>query len=419
MGFVSNWIPGAGLARLLFEAILAALAGIVSLLAFILGRRTYRGFHFRVLNARTFALRQRWDDLVSGKIPPSSWRFNRVDRQIVESILLDSIETAAPAQLTPLVECLRSTGLLDMRIYEARSLRGWQRRNAMVSLGRTRAPEAIPALAEGLDDSDAQTRLAAVRGLGRFALPDAAAPLLARIAEGTLNVPEKPLQNSLLSCCREQPSLLVPCLRRAEGSTREMLARVLGELATPELEDDLLLLAVDPLPEVRASAARALARADAQFAFPILSALTADPEWFVRLRAVVAIDTLNHPRSIPALVRALCDVNRQVRQRAATALSRLEPHIEEILERVLATRDAYALQAMISALERSGGLTKLVEALKGPRNPRKAAAILLRALHSASERLYSRATNTPGDDDEQPPDESASEETERPETVSP
>src|SRR5581483_171123 len=419
MGFIFNWIPSAGLARLLFEAILAALTGIVSLLTFILGRRTYRSFHFRILNARTFALRQSWDSLVSGKIPPATWRFNRLDRRIVESILLDSIETAEPAALPPLIECLRSTGLLDMRIYEARTLHGWQRRNAMVSLGRTRAPEAIPALAEGLDDSDAQTRLAAVRGLGRFALPDAAMALLTRIAEGTLNVPEKPLQNALLSCCREQPSLLVPCLRRAEGPTREVLARVLGELATPELEDDLLLLAVDPLPEVRASAARALARADAQFAFPILSALAADPEWFVRLRAVVAIDTLTHPRSIPALVRALCDVNRQVRQRAATALSRLEPHIEEILERVLATRDTYALQAMISALERSGGLTNLVEALRSPRNPRKAAAILLRALRSASQRLYSRATNASAEDEEQAGEETFAHRDEDTEVVSP
>ena len=394
MGSVFNWIPSAAVARLLFQAIVASLAGIGLLLAFILGRRGWRAYHFRVLNAHTFAFRQKWKDIVTGAVAPETWRFNKLDRQIVENILLDSIETGAPADLPPLVECLRSTGLLDLRIYEVRNSRGWQRRNAIVSLGRTRAPEAIPALADALDDSDAQTRLAAVRGLGRFALPEAAAALLVRIAEGTLNVPEKPLQNSLLSCCRSQPSMLVPYLRRAEGGSREMLARVLGELATPELGDDLLLLAVDPLPEVRASAARALGRADAQFAFPILSALTADPEWFVRLRAVVAIDGLHHPRSIPALVRALCDVNRQVRQRAATALSRLEPHLEEILERVLVTRDNYALQAMISALERTGGLNHLVEALQDPRNPRKAAGILLRALHRASRHLYS--ARTPG-----------------------
>ena len=392
MGSVSNWIPSASMARLLFQAILASLAGIGLLLAFILGRRAWRAFHFRVLNAHTFKFRQKWNQIVSGAIPPETWRFNKLDRQIVETILLDSIETAAPHDLPPLIECLRSTGLLDLRIHEARELRGWQRRNSIVSLGRTRAPEAIPALAEALDDPDAQTRLAAVRGLGRFALPEAASALLVRIAEGTLNVPEKPLQNSLLSCCRTQPSLILPYLRRADGQTREVLARVLGELATPELQDDLLLLAVDPLPEVRASAARALGHADAQFAFPILSALSADPEWFVRLRAVVAIDGLNHSRSIPALVRALCDVNRQVRQRAATALSRLEPHLEEILERVLATRDAYALQAMISALERSDGLVNLVAALKDPRNPRKAATILLRALHRASRHLYSART---------------------------
>ena len=43
---------------------------------------------------------------------------------------------------------------------------GWRRQRALIALGRTRAPEGITALAEGLTDGDLNTRLAALRREG-------------------------------------------------------------------------------------------------------------------------------------------------------------------------------------------------------------------------------------------------------------
>src|SRR5713226_838247 len=173
----------------------------------------------------------------------------------------------------------------------SRASRGWRRQRALVSLGRMRVPEAIPAMAEGLESSSIETPAAAVRGLGRTGLPEAAFAILEPLMAGSLGVPNAPVQTALENCCRNWPSLLVPYLHGATDETRALLARVIGELATPEMDDDLLLLAGDPLAEVRASSARALAEARTGLALPALTELAGDSEWFVRLRAVAGLAT--------------------------------------------------------------------------------------------------------------------------------
>ena len=362
MGFISSAIEALGPAGLVLKAILVSLLGILLLVGFIILRRWYRGRYFRHRTERTIVLRAQWDDIVSGKVPPHDWRFDTLDCDIVESILLDSIEMGTPATLPSLLQCLRKSGLLDMRVCETRVARGWQRRTALIALGRTRAFEAIPALAEALDAHSRETRIAAVRGLGRIALTEAAIPLMDRMLIH-LDVPEHTLKSALVKCCRSHPEILVKYVERAQGPVRQLLARVLGELASPDLGEELLVLAADPLPEVRGSAARALGRTNASFTLPALDSLADDPEWFVRLRAVVALGQVENIGKIRTLLRALCDSNRYVRQRAAWALARMEPQLEQILEDVVATKDEYALQVFISELERSGAIEKIISAM--------------------------------------------------------
>jgi len=103
------------------------------------------------------------------KIPFASWRNKPFDRRIVETIVLDVFEAAGPEESARLLQFLRVSGLIEKRIFEARHLIGWRRMRALVALGRTRAPEGIPALAEALRDRDLEIRLAALRGLGRTA----------------------------------------------------------------------------------------------------------------------------------------------------------------------------------------------------------------------------------------------------------
>jgi HEAT repeat protein len=165
-------------------------------------------------------------------------------------------------------------------------------------------------------------------------------------------------------------------MERCSGAARELLARVAGELATPELGEDLMVLAADPLPEVRASAARALARLDFKIAFPILSALASDKEWFVRLRAVIALGHMEHNGKTRTLLRALGDSHRQVRIRAASTLARMETELPQIVENAIAMHDNYALQALLSELDASESLENVAKWLERSSNPSFASAAL-------------------------------------------
>jgi len=387
MPSVSRLLDLMGPAGLIVQALLASLAAVVGLLAFILLRRGVRRLYFWRRDRRVLDTRADWDAIVGGVVSPKTWMLSRMSREIVEGILLDRLEVAAPKEAEELLECLRFSGLLDARVHEARTWRGWRRHKALLALGRMRVPEGIPALAEGLDDVNEECRIAATRGLGRLGLPRAAVPILQRLSTGNLEVPSSLLLDALINNCRPTPALALTFLLKSVDTARPLLARVLGEIATPDLDEDLLLLASDESPEVRASAARALACAKPGLAVSILAGLVDDEEWFVRLRAVVALGEVEDARAIPVLLHGLCDRNRQVRIRSACGLSRLKDHLEDIMCLALKTQDAYAIQELVSELERSGGIFELVTALGDSGRRAKAEAALLAALRGGCRRI--------------------------------
>ncbi len=348
-----------GPAAFVLKAIVVAVAADALLLAFILLRRRRRKRYFAKRDARVFELRQKWDALISGQIPYESWRRKPFDRRIVETIALDAFEAAGPEESARLLKFLRASGLIEKRIFEARHFTGWRRLRALVALGRTRAPEGIPALAEGLRDGNPETRLAALRGLGRMACPQAAEEILAWVGEAGLVVPALPLQSALIQCCAERPQLLLPYVQNATGTLREVLGRVLGEVATPSLGLDLLQFVGDDLDELRAAAARALAQSQSGLALDVLSELARDPTWFVRLRAIVSLGKHFDRRTTPALLRGLTDSNRLVRLRAAEALVGLKMEMAPIFAQVVAARDRYGLHAYLTAIENADLLQKL------------------------------------------------------------
>ena len=348
-----------GPAPFVLKAIVVAIVADVLLLAFILLRRTRRKRYFAKRDARVFEFRQKWDALISGQIPFESWRKKPFDRRIVEAIALDAFELAGPEESARLLKFLRASGLIEKRIYEARHHTGWRRLRALAALGRTRAPEGIPALSEALRNGNEETRLAALRGLGSMASPRAAEEILAWVNEAGLVVPALPLQSALIQCCVERPRLLLPYIKHARGSLREVLGRVLGEVATPSLGLDLLQFVEDDMAELRAAAARALAHSQSGLALDVLSELVRDRIWFVRLRAIVSLGQLSDRRAKPALLRGLTDSHRMVRLRAAEALVGIDTEMADTFAQVLATRDRYGLHAYLTAVENADLLGKL------------------------------------------------------------
>ena len=212
--------------------------------------------------------------------------------------------------------------------------------------------------------------------------------MLERVLAGDLALAGTSLMNALIACTRANPRVLLPYLHLARGPVRELLARVMAEVASVALGDDLLLLASDALPEVRASVARALGHAEFGFAFPALAQLATDAEWYVRLRALTSLGHFGEARALPVLLRGVCDANRHVRQRAAEALAQA-PDTIGVLSDVLKTADPYALQAMIAELDRTGEFDKMVEALESDsgRIARAEGQQLLRALEAGAEDL--------------------------------
>ena len=361
MGSAFETFRRLGPAAFVLKAIVAAIVADALLLGFILLRRTYRKRFFAKRDARVFEFRQNWDALISGEIPFEKWRTKPFQRRIVETIALDSFEAAGPEESARLLKFLRASGLIEKRIFEARHHHGWRRQRALVALGRTRAPEGIRALAEGLRDKNMETRLAALRGLGRMACPEAAEEILAWVGELGLMVPALPLQSALIQCSAERPQLLLPYLRHAEGPVREVLGRVLGEVASPSQGMDLLQFAEDDLDELRAATARGLSHSQTGLALAALSELSRDRVWFVRLRAVISLGNLHQQGAIPPLLRGLTDSNRLVRLRAAEALVAVQADMVPVFEKAVATRDRYGLHAFLTAVE-NAGLRQKIEA---------------------------------------------------------
>src|ERR1700686_4257821 len=154
-----------GRASFVLKAIVFVIVADILLLGFILLRRAYRKRYFAIRDARVFAIRGQWDAITSGQIAYSTWLSKTSDVQLIESMVLDAFEIASPEESARLLRFMRVSGLIEKRISEARQLHGWRRQAALVALGRTRAAESIPALAEGLRDRDSESQLAAVRGL--------------------------------------------------------------------------------------------------------------------------------------------------------------------------------------------------------------------------------------------------------------
>lgn len=381
-------------AYLLAIILVAAAAGIGLLLLFLFARRAWQHFQTRRFDALSIQMRQQWRAIVRGEISADEWRDDAMRCEIIQSIVTQEIGAATDKDRAGLQDFLRASGLLDRCMERVYGGHGWARRRSMLALGSMRVPEAIAPLAEGLDDWQLDTRMTAVQALGRTGLSEAAEPILETFMVGGLKVPAEPVANALVRCYEEHPEALLPYLRRSQGESRDLLARVASELATPAMADEMILLAADQRPEVRACAARAMAVAPLAVAIPTLANLVRDDVWFVRLRAAAALHQISLPRAIPILLEAVRDSNRLVRMRAATALAKFEHETMDILRSIVDSRDRYALHAIISALEPGGGFEKVLAQLSDPLLRDEASSLLLRALREGAAGLW---TTRPAD----------------------
>lgn len=354
-----------------------------------MARRAWRTYCEQRYDAVSFKIHGQWRSIVRGDVPANEWRNDSLKTEILQTIIIGEIGSVTDKDRAGLQRFLKESGLVSRCVERVLNESGSAKRRAMLELGSMCVSEGIEPLLETLDDWQLDTRITAVRALGMIGLPTAAESILEAYMVGGLKIPTAPIADAVMRCYKDKPEALLPYLRRSLGESREMLARVAGELATPQMADEILILAEDPEPEIRASAARALAAMPLPIAIPMLATLIRDEAWFVRLRATSALNQILHPRVIPILLEAIRDSHRLVRIRAATALAKFEHETMDILQNVVDSRDQYALHAMISALELGGGFGNVLAQLADPDQHNEAAASLLDALREGSAGLWS------------------------------
>jgi HEAT repeat protein len=186
---------------------------------------------------------------------------------------------------------------------------------------------------------------------------------------------------------RRDSVALVRLLERGDPSVRHLAAGALGDLGDPVALDALLAALAGPDEEgVRWRAAEGLARLG-EPAVAGLAVLAGDRDPDVRWKAIVALGDIGDPGAAAALLVRLADPDRFVRGRAVSALARLGGPCLPIALDALADPDPRVRQGAAEVLGLLGDPASADGLLRALRDPtesvRRAAAVALLRLNPA------------------------------------
>jgi HEAT repeat protein len=192
------------------------------------------------------------------------------------------------------------------------------RQAAVMALGDTKNPAAIPFLMEALRDSfwwfereqAVRVLLTAIEGMG----DDVVEPLIEALGD-------------------------------REGTVRKYAAMVLGRLRDPRAIEELGMIVYDLHHEVSLTAAEALAQFGAP-AVELLAEALIHPEASVREHAIIGLSMIRDERVVPYLIEMLHDPDRVVKRQAIHSLGDLkDARAIPVLQEVVANRTDRELAA--------------------------------------------------------------------------
>ena len=268
-----------------------------------------------------------------------------------------------------LLEVYDELGLVDKYIGVLRSARKWRDRAfAAELLGRIGGAKAVPALLETIAASrteDSDVREIALRALARIDDPRAVEPLIEALDNAEVWLAPR-IANILARHGEAVAAPLIGILNRENHPpARAWAANILGEVRAGRAFPSVVRLLDDPEDEVRAKAATALGRMGDQRAVGyLMDRLLTDPAPFVRARISAALGQLGGPEVIDRLVRALGDPAWWVRMRAVEALQHLGEMAEGPLLIALDDFDPEIRTRAAVALERLGVPDKLIRMIE-------------------------------------------------------
>ncbi|MGH7658798.1 MAG: HEAT repeat domain-containing protein, partial [Gemmatimonadales bacterium] len=246
------------------------------------------------------------------------------DFEALEAVLEEQARSAAERPQW-LLDTYDRLGLVDTYVVRLRESASWRERAfAAELLGRVGNAKAVPALLEAVQSTrteDSDVREISLRALARIADPRAVGPLVEALKEA-----EVWLAPRIADILARHGSMVVEPMvefleERSQHPARAWAANILGEVGATRAFPALVRALDDLDDEVRAKSASSLGRLGDQRAVTyLLDHLLTDPAPFVRARIATALGRFQEPEVIDTLVRALGDPAWWVRMRSVEAL---------------------------------------------------------------------------------------------------
>jgi HEAT repeat protein len=319
----------------------------------------------------------RHSDLISRLRTTAGEEFDGVIRQLAlvpdptvrEAILDRSRDEASPESSSCFVKAYEDLGIAAHYIKEVEQSEKWEdRARAAERLGRIGSPKAVPALLRvirNVKDEDGDVRGAALRALGRIRDPRALPSLIEVLGYSEASIPPR-IAEIIVMFGKDAIPLLIGELKNFESDVRRMwAAEILGWLGDPRSAISLIESLGDVSPEVRAKAAGGLGKIrDVRAVERLLEMLMSDPIPFVRTRVAQALGAIGHPKVIDHLIHVLKDPEWWVRIRSIEALEQIGKDSFPALLVGLEDDDDEVRRRAAMALERMGYVQECISLLE-------------------------------------------------------
>lgn len=326
------------------------------------------------------------------------------DSGMREAILDRACEETPPESIPFLVRAYENLSIVDHYMGEVERSPRWEdRARAAERLGRMGSPKAVPSLLRvirNMKDEDEDVRGAALRALGRIRDPHAIPGLIEALGYPEASLPPRIAEIIVMFGKDAVPPLMAE-LRNVDSDVRRMwAAEILGWIGDPRVAVPLMESLGDVSPEVRAKAAGGLGKIrDPRAVDRLLEMLLSDPIPFVRTRVAQALGAIGHPKVIDHLIHVLKDPEWWVRIRAIEALEQIGMDSSGALLVALEDDDEEVRRRAAMALERMGYVQEGIDTLeKEGFRPDIHKVLLLVGKAGVTEVLYENIRRATGSD---------------------
>lgn len=278
-------------------------------------------------------------------------RLSAADRRLLLIFLVKLQPTLDIVAAERARSALRDSGLLDREIRRLRSRSATRRADACRIFGRLGQADAVPLIAERLQDRDPAVRREAIGALAELRAVDTVDAVARAIDDGGD-------WNNLLAAMAlvRMGPVSVPRIGALLASSTspamtKALLQVTGRLGAAADPGAVRALANHADAEVRVEALRAIGTlGPGSESVEVCLAAMDDPEWPPRALAAWSLGRLGDERAVPRLEQAMGDTGYWVRHHVAEALARLGPAGEAALRRGLSHTNPFVRDMAAQAL---------------------------------------------------------------------